>query len=269
MNDLRGEAKALARRTALTGVGLLVSFLVAPLPPSWRGWAERRWGLDVDRVAIPSGLIQFGLAFLVAILGYVAWFHALSTSLDAVADRLGVTGSLDPESYKMIGAASLWMNPLLPLIYVITTPIGFVSALGMLGGSIRAIGGAATGENMPDPTLALLDWLRRTLFSRWLKHRRDQSKGPTTPDCIELGVRANDGFDLRITSTWEFDWRPGNTIVVAGEPLILISKDEIRDARARLRLRYDLRKLGVGEIIRAPKAYVPSQAPEIRTVAAG
>lgn len=263
MSEVAREARILARKSALTGADLLVSFLVAPLPRDWRGWTERRWGLDVDRVAIPSGLFQFGVAFVVAILGYVAWFHGLSAGIDAAAEAMSTTGKYDAESYKIIGAAGLWMNPLLPLIYVLTTPVGFLSALGMAGGAARAISGAATGENIADPTLTLVDWLRRTLFARWLRHRRERAKGPPSPDHIEVGAMADAGFDLRLTSAWDLDWHPGNTIMVAGQPFILLSRADIRDDQARLRVRYDLRKLGVGEIMRAPKHYAPSEAPWI------
>lgn len=248
------------------GANLLVSFLLAPLPVAWRRPVTSRLDLDIDHAAILSSLAQLFLSLALWGLGYWVWFHGVDEELTAGARRLAESGGkYDQESYAIIGASALAMSPLLTIVYTLTTAVGFVTALATAGGLTRVIVAAATRENCPDPTLSALEWIRSVFMGRRAAKLRARDKGERSPDRLEMGDIASDGYDLRLTTQEELDWRVGNSIVVAGEPFFVIASSEVRDDEGRLRIRHDLRRLRVGEIVRAPRPYRPTTPPVIVT----
>lgn len=243
--------------------GFLLSLVLSPLPDKWRRPVERWLGLNPNDAALASGLVQLFTFLTLWAFGYWAWYHGIDAELNEGTRRLAETGKYDQESYAIIGASALAMSPLLTVIYCFWSPVGFVTMLGTLGGLVRVISAAATGDNCADPTLSIIEWARARLTASGRAKLRVRAKGDASPDRLEVGRIAEDGYDLRLTTSQDLDWRPGNSIVVAGEAFFHLSAQEIRDEAGRLRIRHDLRRLRVGEIVRGPKPYQPTSAPEV------
>lgn len=239
-----GEIARDATHASGLAANVLLSILVAPLPRAWRAPLEERYGLNGDAVAAPSALLQTGLGFASGFAGFFAYMKG----------QLGPAGALD--------LGFMMVNPIQPLIYVLTTPVGLASSLVMGGGILRAIGFAMHREAAPDPLLSLVEWGRQRLFARARAEARELAKGPPAPDSITVGG-AHAGFDLRVVTRHDYDWNDTVTILVADEPYRMLRREEIRDEAGRLRNLYDLRRVQGTEAFRGLRRYQPAEAPVV------
>ena len=122
---------------------VLLSAVLVVLPRPWIGRLEERFDLRSQGINFLSGLVQFA-------------FFALFT---AFGFRLYVKAQV--EATDMMGVGTLWLNPLLPLIYLLTTLRGFFGALGTIGAAVRLIHLAVTGKGCADPTpIEATSWAR-------------------------------------------------------------------------------------------------------------
>lgn len=253
-----GAARHAGRATGLTA-GFFLALLLAPLPETWRDRLVRRLDLSVARYAIVSAVAQFIAGMVMLGLGYLPYMDGLSEQVTAQAEAAaGPRG--DPTDQIFAGHALLWLNPLLPVLYVLTTPWGFLSALVTFGGAVRSLQGAITRETPPDPTLALIDWVRRHLQGRASTASREKRKGPPLPDRVFHGDGSL-GWHVRIVSREDYPWREGISVLIDGEAHRLVSRRETTDGHGHLRTAYELRRQAAAEAMRGMQPYSPALPP--------
>jgi len=234
--------------TSLSLVQWMLSVLIAPIPEAWRPGLEERLELRPDKVGVPSGLLQLVVFAVVGTLGLGAWMKVLTSSVKGIDD--------------MEAAAMLWLNPVLPLIYILTTPTGFLSAVGALGGLVRLLSGAGSRQNTPDPSLALIDFLRRTVLDKGAGKMRERSKGTRTRDDVQH-AQGEETWDLRIVSWDDHDWHRGAGVRALGAAWTLLAVTDVTDAQGRLRIAYEFRRVAGAGVLRGYNTYAPLQPPRV------
>lgn len=247
---------------ALGAGSFVLGLLAAPLPPRWRRAIPVLEASAYADAAVPSAVLQAVAAIGLLALGFVAWMHGQVDAIDAKADATGAVATLDETDQKIVGAAMLGMNPVLPLIFALTTLQGQVLLTAFFSGTARLLHCAITREVMPDPVLGLIDWSIRRLQGKVAHERREKSKD-RSPDRMIIGG-PGDAFLIAIETAAEFDWREGNTVIVAGEWYRLKSRRELTTA-AGLRQRYELEKMPTGVAIRGMRRYDPGHAPTVES----
>lgn len=257
-DDPRPAATTL--RAGAIGIGsFLLGLLAAPLPARWRRSVAVLEGSAWREASIPSGLLQALVALGLGFLGYLAWINGQWAAIDEAARLAGERGK-DVNEHEIAGRVMMFANPLLPVIYVLTSATGMATFIAWLGGGIRLVHGAITKEVMPDPVLGLVDWVASLMQGRAAHELRERAKD-RSPDRLILGA---DGarIALSIETAAELDWREGNTIIVSGDWYRLVARSESRGP-AGIRLRYDLERMPQGVAIRGMRRYDPGHAPEV------
>lgn len=242
-----------AAQSAAGATQLLLEFLLAPLPGRWRAGLEDRFSLHVDRVAFASSLTQWALGFAGWAFGMQAWMHGLVDPLQ---------GPLDSET-DMYSFALLWMNPTLPLVYSFISPVGFLTMIGTAGGMIRLLYCAAHRQNVPDPSLYLVDRAIAAWSGRGAARSRERAKGAPSPDRVRHG-EPGEPFDLRIVSCADYPWPVGSTVRILGEMHQLLEARELRDEQGRLRIAYTFKLIEGAGVVRGLQVYAPAQPPLVK-----
>lgn len=232
-----------AGATSRTALQLLLAILLAPLPQAWRRAYEGRLGLSPDSVGMLSSFLQ--LAFFFS-LGFAGFFWYMNATL--------------AQATSMESSAMLWLNPLHPFIYVLTTPYGFVAGIGTFGGLIRTLSAAGSRHDVADPTLALIEHLRCAVLGKRSDRARQRRKGERTRDLAEH-AGGDEPWDLRIVSYDEYGWHPGAGVQAFGTAWALLAVHEVEDEQGRLRIAYEFRKPKGAEAVRGRNAYRPMQPP--------
>ena len=238
---------------------LLLGLVAAPLPARWRRAVPPLELSSWRELSVVSGVLQILAALALFAMGYLAWIDAQYVAIDQAAEAAGHAGKLNVEENQIAGRALLLANPILPLIYAFTSPGGFVFFFAFLGGFVRTCHSAVTKDVMPDPSLGVIDWVLRKAQGKAAHEVRERGKD-RSPDRLILGDGKADGFAIVIETAKDFDWRDGNTIVVANTWYRLKSRGEMRSAEG-LRLRYVLEEMPVGVAIRGLRRYEPGHAP--------
>jgi len=241
---------------ALAGVPL------SALPHSWREAIEGRLGLHpgVAGGAL-SAAVQLALGLFVGVALFFGYLNDLEAdTLAAVEAQLAADPSLGRDETLFRGMASLWLTPIHPFLFVLTTPRGLVALIVTAGGLVRTLTFAVASQHVPDPTLSVIEWLRRGLVYRAREHRRERGKGDWSPDQVVAGD-AWQPWDLRIITAEDLDWGEGVGVLVGGVAHRVVGRGEIRDAQGRLRLTFDLKRLAGTEVLRGARAYRPSSPP--------
>lgn len=254
----RANAHSNSRRALFTVTSFGLGLIAAPLPARWRRAVP---GLEESAhadAAIPSALIQFVGCLVATGLAYVAWFNGQFDAIDAAAAAQGDSGRWNSEEHAILGRALLHGNPILPFVFIFTSPLGFSLATAAISGLIRLLHGIITRDPMPDPVLGLVDHGIARLRGRMKERERENSKD-SSPDRLIIGTKA-DGYALAIETSKDLDWREGNTIVVASVWYRLKSKAEMTTP-AGLRLRYVLEEMPIGVAVRGMRKYDPGHAP--------
>ena len=264
MPDPSSQVKQPTTTVSAGALGLttiLLGLVSAPLPARWR----RRFPLLEQSawpdVHVASSVLQILVALGLFVMGYLAWMNGQLAEIDHHAAGVGHKGAFNPEETMVVSRALLLGNPILPFIYAFTSWSGFVFLLAFLGGFVRTCHGAITKEVMPDPTLGLIDFAIRKLQGKAAHEIRERGKDRSA-DRLILGDGKTDGFAIVIETSKDFDWREGNTIIVANTWYRMKSRGETR-TETGLRLRYVLEEMPVGVAVRGMRRYDPGHAPII------
>lgn len=260
--DGRTAARETADQMAGGFVAVVLGILAGPLPPSWRG----RRQIDVESMRAASALLQAVLGLVLFYVGLIAWneaqFDAVMAAAETEAARRG--GDVELE-LKMRAAYTLAGNPLWPVVYALTNPVGFVLALTLAGGLIRSLHVAMAEENLPDPTLLAIDWIRRKISKRAADASRERRKGEAAPDRLIAGD-GSQGWHLRLVTRDDHPWREGNDVYFEDGAYRVVSVQEVRGEAGRLRMRYDFRRLAAAEAARGRLFYRPAQPPIVEGI---
>jgi hypothetical protein len=245
LNDQQKRVLRDAGSASRSAMQLLLSVLVAPLPSAWRkGWNDR-FGPVPDSVGMLSSFLQLAAFFS---LGFLGFFWYLKATM--------------AQATTMESSAMLWLNPLHPFIYMLTTPYGFLAGIGTFGGLIRTLAAAGSRQNVGDPTLGLIEIIRCAILDRKAAGARQRSKGARSRDLIEH-AQADEAWDLRIVSCDEYDWHPGAGVQALGSSWTLLASRDVTDEQGRLRVVYELRKPSGAEAVRGYNAYQPQEPPRV------
>lgn len=242
IGPVRDDVPPTARGAARGVLQAVLSLALGPIPAAWRRRLDDRLGLDVDRFGALSGLVQLLAFFAVGMAGFFRWMEGV---LGATPDAGGV--------------AMLFLNPTLPLVYALTTPVGFLSAVFGLGGVVRMLQGAATGTNAPDPVFGALEALRSGGARRRAAARREAERGPPVPDRIEHAP-AGTAADVRLTSWADLGWREGTGVLAWGASWRVLQAGETR-VDGRLRFVYELGRLREAEVLHGVHRHAPAMPP--------
>jgi len=243
-----------AGKGAITIGAYLLAIPASVLPVRWRHALRLPDDLPCGEMSILSAFLQFFACIGGGILGFFAWIHAQYAAMDARYAQLDTTGALGKEDYSMMGYTLLGMNPILPLIYIFTSPVGFTMALFMVTGLVRAIHQGVTRDPAPDPVLAGIDALHAMVSKRRGEQRRESSKAPG-PDRLTTGNAAS-GFALRIDSNQDYDLKAGNTVQVDSAYYRVLCVREMHTSGG-MRILYDLEPMPAGLAIRGMRRYQP------------
>lgn len=248
-----------ASHLALAGRFLLALPLSA-LPIAWREAVEDRLGLRAGAAGGPSAFIQFFGFGLLWVFGYRAWMQHQFDLIEQSARAAAESGRHDYLEVVMPSMAMMWANPIMPFLFTFTSLLGFLAFLFGAGGFVRLMSFAIASEPIADPTFLAIDFTRCKLHRSARVQVRERSKGPKAPDRV-LFDDGSHSWDVRIESQHDYDWREGNTIAAAGRYFHLVERSEVRNADGHLRLRYDLKEIGVGVAYRGLRAYQPAEPP--------
>jgi hypothetical protein len=224
------------------------------LPLRWRRALRLPDDLPCADMSILSALAQFVACMGLGVLGYFAWIHAQYAAMDARYTQLDTTGAMGKEDYTLLGYTSLSMNPVLPLIFIFTSPIGFATALFMVSALVRVVHQGVTREPGADPVLGGIDALLAMLNAKRRVKQREASKA-AGPDRITAGDAAA-GFALRIDSNVDYDLRQGITVQIGQEFYRVLRVREMKTSGG-MRILYDLETMPQGVAVRGMRRYDP------------
>ncbi len=233
-----------AGSSSLSVVQWMLSVLVAALPPSWRRGLEEGMGLLPETVAVASSVLQVVVFLVIWGLGLAAYMTATPMSdVDSFDDMIVV-----------------FYNPALPLVYLLTTVRGALTALGTVGGVVRLFSAVGQQGNLADPTLSLAEFLRCKLLDKRAARTRERSKGERSPDVIEH-AQGDEAWDLRIVSYDDQGWHAGVGVRALGVAWKVLAVHEVKDEHGRLRLSHELRRIAGAEAVRGFRSYAPERPP--------
>jgi hypothetical protein len=161
---------------------------------------------------------------------------------------------------------SMGLTAMAPLVFVVGTPLGWLSAYLTITGLIRSIA-TVTREPLGDPILALLLlWKQRTATTRVRARTdaaREAAEGPEVRDRLTSGER----FGLAahvvvVASRPKLDWTPG-TILDCGDRFYTVGEAEARTLPQGLRTLYPLTETPDAGVFRRLVRYdLPVREPE-------
>jgi hypothetical protein len=225
------------------GFGRVIGILAAMLPSRWWPWLD--FYVPATSSAVLASIVTLLAGMAIGIPGFLSYAQDAASAINTVAWE---TAKQNPDTENvgaLLRGAPAAFSALSLMLFLFTTPTGWLTMYLGAGGLLRSVSAAIEG-GFGDPLLTAVDAIafsaRRRTMTTLDRVRRERLEGPEMPDRIMGAAQLNiKGAELVIVASRpKPDWDKG-TVVLTGEGTAYrVGLIEQRTIAGRLRTLYPL-----------------------------